>query len=470
MKKILSIVIILFISWSGMAQCDTSGSIPVTSNSDNQTFLANTNYHVSGSNVVLQWTMSFQNNVTICIQPGAKLKLNNQLVGSAGNQVTFNVYGTLEIPNNWPSSFNFNIYNGGKVTGLNNNSNQDIGFNGSNLNVNISSGGLFTFKNLICNNTGTNTIVNNGTFKLNGNDLSVGASTLNLTNNGSMLITGNLNLGTGSNVNYVTNNGYLDINGEINSQSSKLQLINNDVLEVTQNLTYGNNGPNKFENYGTYNCKGIYSTDPTLHMKNEGDMTTTANYDDTVGSFFSNCGTLHMSQNWANLQGTIINTGDMTVTVSSVAFANTGKIENYSSMTLQGVTMGNTTDAVFYNEGEVTFTSNSIYDMKLAGPGSSYQPTHSTSAAYGRFNWPGKSYGNGWIKGNLNLVNTQSASTQTAMLDNGYAVDPTVVFGACSCTVVVDYDSCANSDGTWPDPEPTGPDCIPVNRHIRSKI
>ncbi|WP_281755738.1 hypothetical protein [Neptunitalea chrysea] len=472
MKKILSFLFILFAVFVARAQCtDCSGAdIVLTSanNAGNYTFLPNKTYCINGT-VTFNYTVTFGDNVTICIPSGSVLACGNGWASTGNltsNLVTFNISGKLYTPNTIPFTTAINIYNGGVLTGQNGSQWQGLDLNGDSLELSISSGGSMAYTYFNLDDIDTAVIVNEGSITLNYNDLSVGGCLLNLTNSGIMNIGGNFNIGTNNGSNIINNSGKINITGEMNSQSTKLELYNYGDGECVMvgNMKYGSNGPNKFENYGVFSCNGLYSTDPTLHMKNEGEMSTHANYDDTVGSFFSNCGTLHMSQNWANLQGTIINTGDMTVVQSSVAFASTGSIENYSTMSLQGITMGG--GGVFYNEGYVEFTSSSVYDVKFYGPGSANQPAHSTSSNYGQFVLHGTSNGGAILKGNLNFLNNNGASTQSGCFGSISDMDSTVTFGTCaSCTVVTDYDQCANADGTWPE---TGLDCLPLNRHIRS--
>ena len=424
MKKVFSLFLILFSVYSAVAQCDCDQTISSSIDNGGYTFQSNKSYCIQG-NITIKWSVTFQDNTTICVLPGSTFRVENQMNGSAGNKVTINVYGSLIIPNEMPAALDLNIMNGGRVTGLNGEW-QDFNIRGNYFNLNIESGGSYSMGNLNYHNTQSNSIQNNGEFM---------------------------------------------IRGEIamRNERASIQFFNYNTASLTGNLNFTQGGLNRFENYGTFDCDGIYSTDPTLHMKNDGDMTTRANYDDTVGSNFSNCGTLHMSQNWANLQGRIINTGDMTVTVSSIAFTSTSRIDNYSVMHLQGVTMA-PEGAVFYNEGEVTFETNQVYDVKFYGPGSSEQPDHSTSSDYGRFNWPGVSNGAAVVRGNLNLVNTNGSSSKQGMFGNNSVTSDnnTVRYGNCNtCTVITEYDQCPNADGTWP---VIGPKNIPVNRHIRTNF
>ncbi|WBL21311.1 hypothetical protein [Zunongwangia sp. HRR-M8] len=86
----------------------------------------------------------------------------------------------------------------------------------------------------------------------------------------------------------------------MSSESCKLEFYNYKSAELTMlGHLYGIEGPNKFENYGVFHADGLYSNDPTLHMKNEGQMVLKSNYSDTEESFFSNCGILIM-ENWFN--------------------------------------------------------------------------------------------------------------------------------------------------------------------------
>lgn len=424
MKKLFSLVLILFSVYSAMGQCDCDQTISSSIWNGGYTFQSNRTYCIRGD-ITIRWSVTFQNNTTICVLPGASLRIENRMNGNAGNDVTINVYGNLVIPNEMPAALNLNIMNGGRVTGLNGEW-QDFNIRGNYFNLDIESGGSYSMGNLNFHNTQSNTIRNNGNFT---------------------------------------------IRGEIamRNERASVQFINYNVASLTGNLNFTQGGLNLFENYGTFDCNGIHSTDPTLHMKNDGDMTLRANYDDTVGSNFSNCGTLYMNPNWTNLQGRIINTGNLFVTESSIAFASTGRVDNYSVMHLYGITMGNQ-GAVFYNEGEVTFSTNQVFDIKFYGPGSDQQPDHSTSSNYGRFNWPGVSNGAAVVRGNLNLVNTNGSSSKQGMFGNNAVTsdNSTVRYGNCNtCTVITEYDQCPNADGTWP---VSGPKCIPVNRHVRTYL
>ncbi|MAG87508.1 MAG: hypothetical protein CMP13_02275 [Zunongwangia sp.] len=435
MKNLFSLILMFFAIHSTIAQCSCDQTISSSNvTSSGYVFKENTTYCIQG-NISVGEKVYFENNVTICVPSGSKLTINNQMPSSSSyprsNIVNWNISGNLIIPNEFYSSFNMNILEGGKVSGLYNGIRQDLNVYGNYFNLDIDSGGSYIMGNLNFHNTQSNTINNAGDFS---------------------------------------------ITGEIamRNERASLQFFNYNVASLTGNLNFTQGGLNLFENYGTFDCNGIHSTDPTLHLKNDGDMTTRGNYDDTVGSNFSNCGTLHMSQNWTNLQGRIINTGNMTVTVSSVAFNSTGRIDNYSIMSLRGVTMA-PDGAVFYNEGEVTFETNQVYNVKFYGPGSNQQPDHSTSTNYGRFKWPGVSNGNALVKGNLNLVNTNGKSSREGMFGNNSVVSDngSVKYGNCNdCTVITEYDQCANADGTWPINvnKPEMPKSIPVNRHVRTHL
>ncbi len=432
MKKVFSLFLILFSVYSAVAQCDCDQTISSNSVTDGgYVFRANTTYCIQGD-ISLGYKVYFENNVTICVPSGAKLTINNKMPSSSSypksNVVTWNIAGNLIIPNEFYSSFNMNILDGGSVIGLGTNqwNVQDLNVYGNYFNLNIESGGSYSMGNLNYHNTQSNSIRINGKFTIRGEIA-------------------------------------------IRNEKASVQFFNYNVASLTGNLNFTQGGLNLFENYGTFDCNGIHSTDPTLHMKNDGDMTLRANYDDTVGSNFSNCGTLYMNPNWTNLQGRIINTGNLFVTESSIAFASTGRVDNYSVMHLYGITMGNQ-GAVFYNEGEVTFSTNQVFDIKFYGPGSDQQPDHSTSSNYGRFNWPGVSNGAAVVRGNLNLVNTNGSSSKQGMFGNNAVTsdNSTVRYGNCNtCTVITEYDQCPNADGTWP---VIGPKCIPVNRHVRTYL
>ncbi len=436
MKKLLTFLLLLAIQAN--AQCDCgSADVEINANtSSDYTFLENTTYCING-NITIQWAVYFEDNVTICIPVGSSLTIDNQMPQSSSypssNEVTWNVEGTLKIPNLIPVSFDVNIFDGGTMTGISGSS-QDLNVYGDYLNLTVSEGGSYNF--------------------------------------------GNTNLHNSVGVNTFTNYGTIQINGEISTETNttSLEFYNYGTTTLTGNLSFSTGGGNLFENYGTLSCDGLYSTDPTLHMKNEGTISLSANYDDTPTSILSNCGTFNMNGAWGfNLEGTFINTGDLNASTSSIAFDSSTRIENYSNMYLKGITMG-TAGAVFYNEGYVEFYNSAVYDVKFYGPGSSEQPEHSTSSNYGQFVLYGTSNGAAILKGNLNFLNNDGSDTQSGCFGSVSDLDDTVVFGECStCTVVTEYDQCANADGTWPvvAPDPNEAaihNTLRVNRHIRTNL
>ncbi|UAB83919.1 hypothetical protein INR75_17360 [Zunongwangia sp. SCSIO 43204] len=322
--------------------------------------------------------------------------------------------------------------------------------------------------------SGASNFINQGIIVSKGEIALSNEATLNLNNSGAIKIDRNFDWGESSKLNYLYNTGKLNVGGQMSSERCKLEFYNYEDAELTMvgHLTYGIEGPNKFENYGVFHADGLYSNDPTLHMKNEGQMILKSNYGDTEESFFSNCGTLIM-ENWFRLHGTIINTGNYNVPNGSITFEPTGRIQNYSVMKLKQIVMD--PNSIFYNEGEVTFSEPPNTNIRFAGPGANVQPEHSDSSNYGRFKWPGtQSNQSGWARGNLNFVTTTPSSVND---NNAYGMfgrwnsvefDSSVKFGNCNtCTVITEYDQCANADGTWP---VIGPKCIPVNRHVRTYL
>ncbi len=431
MKKVFSLFLILFSVCSAVAQCDCDQTISSSINNGDYTFQSNKTYCIQG-NITIRYNVTFQNNTSICIPQGATLKIDNTMNGGASNKVDISVYGNLIVPNIFPVSFDIHVYNGGNITGLRG-IEQDIQVNGDNFNLIIDEGGSYKFGNLNLNNNGReNTIENHGT---------------------------------------------MTIDGEINTRNAKsaLRLDNYGTIDMTGNIYFSNSsGTNTFYNHGNLSCLGVYSTDPTLHMQNAGTMSMSQNYDNTENSVFSNCGTFRMNGSWGfNLRGLIINTGNMIIPNSSIAFSSTGRIQNYSVMSLKQIAMD--PNSIIYNEGEITFAEAPNTNIRFAGPGANEQPEHSDSSNYGRFKWPGtQSNQSGWARGNLNFVTTTPSTVND---NNAYGMfgrwnsvefDSSVKFGNCNtCTVITEYDQCANADGTWP---VSGPKCIPVNRHVRAYL
>ncbi|GLB50082.1 hypothetical protein [Neptunitalea lumnitzerae] len=348
-----------------------------------------------------------------------------------------------------------------------------LGSNIGTMNFTNSSEAEFILSSHISLLYGNSIIVNDGTITT-GGEINLDEGVLNLTNNGTITTSGNFNWGESGASNYLFNYGALNIGGQMSSEQCQLEFYNYDgaSLYMNNHLTYGTEGPNKFENYGNFHADGLYSNDPTLHLKNEGYMVLESNYGDTPTSVFSNCGTLDM-ENWFDLNGKIINTGNYNVPNGSIGFEVGASIENYSVMHLKQIVMDNST--IFYNEGAVIFSEAPNTTIKFAGPGSTYQPSHSTSSNYGRFSWPGsQSNQSGFVDGNLMFTTTTPGTVDDTSYPGMFGqwtsvtFGPDIVFGTCStCTVITDYDQCANADGTWPSDEPVY-DCIPVNRNVRS--
>ncbi|MCL6217825.1 hypothetical protein [Zunongwangia pacifica] len=436
MKKLFSLVLILFSAYSVFGQCNCDETISSSIWNGGFTFRSNRTYCIKGD-ITIRYNVTFQDNTTICIPSGSTLKIDNTINGNAASRINVNIDGNFIVPNTFPVSFNLHVFKSGNIKGLNGD-NQDIQMNGNTFHLVIEEGGNYKFGNLNLNNDGReNTIENHGT---------------------------------------------MTIDGEINTRnaSSALRLDNYGTIDMTGNLYFSNSaGTNTFYNYGNLTCLGVYSTDPTLHMQNAGTMSMSQNYDNTEKSVFSNCGTFKMDGNWGfNLSGLIINTGNMLIPNSSIAFSSTGKIHNYSVMSLKQIDMD--PNSLIYNEGEITFSEAPNTNIRFAGPGAGEQPEHSDSKNYGRFKWPGtQSNQSGWARGNLNFVTTTPNSVNDNSPNNSNGMfgqwnsinfDDSVRFGNCtSCTVITQYEQCANADGTWPAIRPSY-DCIPVNRHVRTHL
>ena len=426
----------LFSAYSVMAQCNCEETISSSIWNGGFTFRSNRTYCIQGD-ITIRYNVTFQDNTTICIPSGSTLRIDNTINGNAASRVKVNVYGNFIVPNTFPVSFNIHVFERGNIRGLGGDA-QDIQMNGNNFHLLIEEGGNYKF--------------------------------------------GNLNLNNDGKENTVENHGTMTIDGEINTRDSRsaLRLDNYGTIDMNGNLYFSNSaGTNTFYNYGALNCKGVYSTDPTLHMQNAGTMSMSQNYDNTENSVFSNCGTFKMNGNWGfNLSGLIINTGNMIIPNSSVAFSSTGRIHNYSVISLKQISMD--PNSLIYNEGEITFSEAPNTNIRFAGPESKEQPEHSDSKNYGRFKWPGtQSNQSGWARGNLNFVTTTPGSVND---NNSYGMfgrwnsvefDNSVRFGNCNdCTVITEYDQCANADGTWPINvnKPEMPKSIPVNRHVRTHL
>ncbi|WP_125112984.1 Ig-like domain-containing protein [Algoriella xinjiangensis] len=150
--------------------------------------------------------VTFGNNSKICIAPGVTVNIQNNVNSSLGNNIIFEIAGTLQF-NNTPT------------------------FN-ANLNINIVEGGTLRSgstgqSNFTFNGSGTNTITNHGT---------VAVNVLGFQNNNA--------------TNLIDNYGTFNIGGNINIKGTTT-FINNDVINI--GLSYNNNSTSTYINCGTIN-------------------------------------------------------------------------------------------------------------------------------------------------------------------------------------------------------------------------
>lgn len=233
----------------------------VTNPSGNYTFAANS--VVCFTTDTTLGDVTFQDNAKICIAPGVKLTIQNNINSTQGHNLTFEIAGTLEF-NQTPqfqANLNINIATGGTLrsgsTGNNN-----FAFNGSGTNRVTNNGtvqvGVFDFNN----NDARNIIDNYGTYNIGAN--------MNIKGNTTFRNNGVINIG--ANYNNSSTSTYINC-GTINSNSG-FNLGGGKVIN-TGNFNVGNGaidmaGTSHFENYGTVVSLGTVNMSSSAIFYNEG--------------------------------------------------------------------------------------------------------------------------------------------------------------------------------------------------------
>lgn len=246
------------------AQC-SSCSVTNPVSSGNYTFTTNSTVCFT-SNATLG-DVTFQNNSKICVASGVTVIIQNNLNTTTGNNIEFQVSGTLQFNQNPQINANLtaHVASGGILRAGTNGSN-NFTFNGSNNIVN----NYGTFQMAVLgfnNNSATNIIDNYGTLSISQNINVSGANTVFRNHNF-------INVGANFNLNATTK--------FINCATTNIQVgfnLGGGWVINTSNLTTGINGSgnidlagnSKIDNYGTFNSNGgINFNSSNAILYNEG--------------------------------------------------------------------------------------------------------------------------------------------------------------------------------------------------------
>lgn len=251
------LVFFSFFCNDALAQC--TGCTITGPTSGNFTFTSNETVCFS-SNATLG-DVAFQNNSKICVAPGVTLTIQNNVNTSSGQNITFEIGGTLIFNQSISIHANLlaNIQSGGVLRAGSGGNNFE--FNGQTNTLNNQGTiqvGVLGFQN----SNATNIIDNHGTLTINSNINVAGNTTFrnwSLINVGSSFnsssATKYINCGT-----FNSNNGY-NLNGGT--------VINTGTFNVTSGqIDIGNNG--NLENYGTLYSEGTINGTGTSTFYNEG--------------------------------------------------------------------------------------------------------------------------------------------------------------------------------------------------------
>ncbi|WP_026978877.1 Ig-like domain-containing protein [Flavobacterium tegetincola] len=208
---------------------------------------------------------------TLIIKPGVTLTITNSIQpdNAALRNSTIDVYGELKFSQSStiPMSTTLTVYSTGKVR---------VGTNGtSNLNL----------------KGNTTKIVNNGTFNVGTVDFSNNSSVNTIDNQGSLTISGNMNIKGNTSF---RNAGNLTINLSFNNNSNSVyvncgtfnthgfnlsggKIYNSGTFTATGAINFGNSSA-FFENYGTFNGTEIQLGGGGSYVYNSGNFTLSNNF------------------------------------------------------------------------------------------------------------------------------------------------------------------------------------------------
>lgn len=117
---LLLIAMVFISSTTSYAQCtDCDVTLDNYSSSSNFTFTAGQNFCFTGNNTISN-DITFENNASICIAPGATLNISaNNFSSSSSDNFTIDIYGTLIINTGnatWNNNLTLNIHTDGLMT------------------------------------------------------------------------------------------------------------------------------------------------------------------------------------------------------------------------------------------------------------------------------------------------------------------------------------------------------------------
>ena len=220
---------------------------------------------------------------TLCIAPGTIVNTQNY----NPSNVTINVYGTLNMSNNFESNVTVNVFNGGTLN-FNGNFNGDP--NSGQRIINISAGGTMQLSN---NSNYQNTVFNNsGLLKFNSNG-NINMGTINNNAGGTLQLPGGIDKGT------INNSGTMEFTstGNVyiqNANSTINNLAGGQFIATAPSLVVFN--PNTFfHNAGTANFKSLENQDGTITNAAGANMNVSRGFY-SHGAYLNN-GTLTISCN-----------------------------------------------------------------------------------------------------------------------------------------------------------------------------
>ncbi len=270
LKKMLFLsVMLLFLAQNSSAQCTgTDCTATLNTNSNNYSFITGTTC-VDGT-VTLENAVTFVSGTSVCIKAGSTLNLNNvnNFYFPATGDVTFNVYGVLNINGNptFGGNIHFVVHSGGSLT-----SSGTVKFDGA-----------------------TSSLTNNGTVTVPNIELSNG-KTVTIDNNSTMTVNGNMNLASGTA--YVRNQSNLIVTSNYSTSATSVY-VNCGSYTGQFNL-----GGGKVINTGTFTSSQIDMGGSTARFENYNKVILTGNLNmGGLGSVFYNQGIVDASTGGGHIQ------------------------------------------------------------------------------------------------------------------------------------------------------------------------
>ncbi|MEP2171856.1 MAG: hypothetical protein ABJI39_14610, partial [Polaribacter sp.] len=305
-------------------------------------------------------------------------------------------------------------------------------------NVSISNGSGATFNDgaILCISSGKKLTISGITSNSGSIEIYIENGELYLQQNPSF--NANINIKIGA-------QGKLTAQNSISFNGSNTTFYNEGIVSTGSSINFASQSINEFDNLGTMNIGGEINgsssgtSSTTSKFRNQGIMNITNNFQISVNSTLTNCGTINSGNSFNHNGGKVTNTGVFNIPNGALAMgANTAKFYNYGTFTSSGDVNLN---GEFYTEGFSDVGGKIQGNGNVTGP-----PTENNETGYIEIGSQSNISGN--VGPNLDIKSNSSNPIQNAN------IDPSVTFNCEANGTCVNpkdtYEVCALIDGTIP--------------------